>query len=204
MKINPSELAKLVTEQVIKNLRLEVRKIVREEIQLNEQLSNPKKKELAIDLDIEEMPIIREQKRPVQKQQIIVQRKKIKSGVSEALDNILNDESLLEDIDNDSMVMANLGINDNTNYFDSATQTRASQTNKVQQLVHNKKQVINEQVQDEAIEYWNELVDRMEENAKENKHNDGLGRSLLAQEAGVSNTNIMYDPNAISKLKLPI
>ena len=52
----------------------------------------------------------------------------------------------------------------------------------------------------EQIKYWNDMVDAMEESAKEKKKDT----SLLATEAGISNSKVLFDPKEIAKDKLPI
>ncbi len=191
MKVNPQQLAQIVTKMVMENLSVEFRKIVREEIFLNEQLK--KKTQQPVQKQIIQKPrspglsqMIVEQPKRKAIQQPIVQRKKISTGMSD-IDDILNDDSLLEDNEEEQIRIPE-------SKFNQAVAIRNRTENK---------RVINDGQSQESAQFWqqmNEMVDLMEESAKEKKKDT----SLVATEMGVNNTNVLYNPKEIAKERLPI
>ena len=196
MKVNPQQLAQIVTKMVMENMSSNIRLIVREEIQLNEQL---KRKQLSLNT-VQKKPILKpksvntsqmveqQYRKPVQQQ--IPQRKKISTGMSD-IDSILNDDSLLDDEDNELQEEV---IRIPQTKFNQAVAIRNKNENK---------QILNNGQSQESADFWQqqlEMVDLMEQASKEKKKDS----SLLLTEMGVHNSKVLYDPNEIAKQKIPI
>lgn len=205
MKLNVNQIAEIITKQVLENLSVSVRKIIREEIQLHEQLKRtqpimkPRSSGVSQMVQQNKKHVIQERVSQPQVRQV----KKIDSGVPE-VDSILNDVSLLDEEDNSLVEQIDYRYTpknppqQTSKSFSQAVQQR--QQTRPQQ--NGQKKVIENQP-----DFWtetNEMIDLMEERSRELKSDTMIGSSLLAEHAGVNNMNKLYDVNEISKDKLPL
>lgn len=193
MKINPNQLAEIITNKVLENLSIEVRKIIREEILLHESL---KRKTVVINKPVVKKQVIMKQRSNKASQMInekkvvqqpVQQKKKISTGFAE-VDDILNDDSLITEEDDFN---EHIEIPQSTFKFNEA----ANIINKNEKNKNKQQEMIEEQ-----IERWNEIVDASEELSKEKKKDS----SLIATGMDISNMKVLYNPAELAKDKLPI
>lgn len=180
MKINPNQLADIITEKVLEKLSSKIRLLIREEIILNEEL---KSKNITQKHIVEKQT--RQSKLTIQqkKDKIITEKKKILTGTPE-IDDILNQDILLED-----SLEEELYNNQRTNFREAAL-IRNNNENQ-------KKKNNNGEFTPEEVEMINKMVDRMTETAKEMKKDT----TKVYSEFG--NVKSLYNPKEIEKLKLP-
>lgn len=186
------QLSEILTKKILEQLSSQIRLIVREEIFLNEQLKRKtivQKPIIHTNGNSVKKPMVQQKRTivetvPLKEVKHLHEKKKFSTGSSE-VDNILNQDILLEDSLEEEF------IQHNNSAFDIATNIRNKNLNNSQV-----KKSQNVEFNEEQVSFINEMVDAMEERAKD------LKKDTTKAYSEFGNVNSLYKPEEISKLKL--